>query len=261
MNKRLEENIIELDSDQIPDLNPIEQLLERDAFACLRGLISPAQVAAVVQTMKQSFDPQQDRKMRPDESHLMRRNYQRMILGGTRAGQVIRPRFLRTFYNPLTEPDLYGMHDLFRTMIRVRNRLYGLAPGFAETDPEDGLFSVPRIHQYPRGGGFMAPHRDDVLSGVARRFNLRNYYQVILLMSRKGEDYSEGGGYLVQDGERVFFESVYQPGDIVIYNGQTEHGVEEVDPLEPLVLDRLEGRLAAFVSLFELRDQGSENQR
>ncbi len=269
-----------------PLFRAVQESLQKNTFVCLRGIVDPEDVAQVKEALKNHFRPEADQKLDPARPDLIRQNYQRLFVGGTgkrnvkgprfarppacglspRAGTapetpgmpgassaVIRPRFLRTFYNPLWDRDIYGCHGIFKIMIDLRNRLYGLAPGFAAEKPEQGLWTAARIHHYPRGGGFMAPHCDDVLSNVSAKAGLNSYYQVILLMSKKGLDYEEGGGYLEINGTRIFFEDTYEPGDLVIYDGRTVHGVEEIDSQETLDLRSLAGRLAAFVSLYRLQ--------
>jgi hypothetical protein len=70
------------------------------------------------------------------------------------------------------------------------------------------------------------------------------------MLTEKGSDYHEGGGYVEIDDQRVLFEDHTASGDIVIYDGRTVHGVADVDPLLPLDLETFSGRSAGFVSLF-----------
>ena len=75
----------------------------------------------------------------------------------------------------------------------------------------------------------------------------------------KGTDYQKGGGYIELDEKRYLFEDYTLAGDIVIYDGRTMHGVEDIDPLHPLELDQFGGRAAGFVSLFKhLQGGGNE---
>ena len=70
-------------------------------------------------------------------------------------------------------------------------------------------------------------------------------------MSRKGEHYKEGGAFVDVDGERIFLDDPSLPGEILIYDGRTVHGVEDIDPHEPRDLTTINGRLAGFVTLFK----------
>jgi hypothetical protein len=70
-------------------------------------------------------------------------------------------------------------------------------------------------------------------------------------MSRKGDDYEQGGAFVDIDGERLFIDDESVPGDILVYDGRTIHGVEDIDPLRPLDLTTINGRLAGFATLFK----------
>jgi hypothetical protein len=124
-----------------------------------------------------------------------------------------------------------------------------LPEDFAVEGTDNGFFTCARIHQYPEGGGFMVPHRDLFSRLVTEKSDL-GYFQIFFLLTEKGTDYKEGGGYVEINDRRVMFEDHTVAGDIVIYDGRTMHGVADVDPLSPLDLDRFGGRSAGFVSLF-----------
>jgi hypothetical protein len=152
-------------------------------------------------------------------------------------------------FNPIFAPDVHGMRATFVRLARLRNRLFGLPEDFAVHGTEDGYWTAARIHQYPRGGGFMVPHRD-LYSRMAVAESGARYAQVFLVMSQKGEDFHEGGAFIERDGERLFYEDSCAPGDVIVYDGQVVHGVGDVDPLEPIDLERFTGRVAAFASLY-----------
>ena len=73
-------------------------------------------------------------------------------------------------------------------------------------------------------------------------------------MIRFGEgddyDFSTGGGFFEHRGERFYFERECELGDVVIYSGETIHGVGDVDVHKPFRHDTVDGRLCAFVTLY-----------
>jgi len=169
-------------------------------------------------------------------------------------------RFVRIFYNPIFCDDIYGMRAHLTRLAQFRNWIGGVDPDFAVTGIERGQFTAARLHQYPRGGGFMASHRD--------HFSLANatdsgavYAQPILILSQHGEDFTEGGAYIVLDGERIEYEAYCEPGDVVAYDGRSMHGVADVDPLAPIDLATFSGRISAMVSLYRVLDAGAESYR
>jgi hypothetical protein len=115
---------------------------------------------------------------------------------------------------------------------------------------EDGLWTAARIHQYPLGGGFMGIHQDSILSGVSKNSGL-DYFQLLVVMSKKNEDFEQGGSFVELDGTRIYLEDESELGDIIIYDGSTSHGVADIDPFKILNLNKINGRLAGFVSLYK----------
>lgn len=225
--------------------------MELDGIVAMRGLIDPAEVRRSLDTLKRGFSAANDRKRGRGEYHLVKTNYQRMLVGCTGgAPGYTNPRLYRTFYNPLWEDDIFGMHATFRQMARIRNQLSGLPDDYATEAEQDGLWSACRIQHYPRGGGFLIPHTDKAAHDAARRSGVERTVNLVLLMTKRGVDFADGGGYVVLKGEKVFFEEDYEVGDLVIYNEGLIHGVDDIDPLEPLDTHSPEGRYTGFVTLF-----------
>jgi hypothetical protein len=79
-----------------------------------------------------------------------------------------------------------------------------------------------------------------------------------MVMSRKGLDFEQGGGFVELGEDRHYFEPYCSYGDIVIYDGRTVHGVDDIDPHLPFRQDSIEGRLAAFVTLYRDMQKGEK---
>lgn len=223
--------------------------LETRTVIRVRGLFEPGLVRAAVRTLAVRFDHRDDRKHDRRDTEAVRRNLQKLQVGGvgaTPGGPP--PRLVRIFYNPIFAADVLGMREHFIRLAGFRNRLYGLPPDFAVHGTEQELWTASRVHQYPRGGGFMAPHRD-ALTRLAVADACR-FYQVLLVLTKKGEDFEEGGAFVESGDERVFYEGDCEVGDVIVYDGQAVHGVADIDPLEPLDLTSLSGRLVAFAALY-----------
>lgn len=233
--------------------------LEERSVVRVTGLLDRREIRAAHERIARGFDPANDRKHDPRETEAVRRNFQKLVVGANSGMDTRRTlgRFLRILYNPIFAPDVFGLRDAFSRVARFRNRLYGLPDDFAVAGTDDGLFTCARIHQYPRGGGFMVPHRD-LFSRLVTEESEMGYFQVFFLLSEKGVDYREGGAYVERDDRRIPFEDSAQAGDVLVYDGRTVHGVADIDPMEPLELDRFGGRAAAFVSLFRHLEPGDE---
>ncbi len=241
------------------DYDRIRADLQQHSIARVVGLVDRDVVRAGLKRIQDGFDIANDRKHDPRDTDAIRRNFQKLQIGAKSGGDHRRTlgRFLRILYNPIFAEDIYGLRSSFMQTARFRNRLYLLPENFAVEGTDDGFFTCARVHQYPRGGGFMVPHRD-MFSRLVTEDSQMGYFQVFFLLTEKGTDYHEGGGYIQLNGEQILFEDFTQAGDIVIYDGRTVHGVADVDPLAPLELNVFRGRAAAFVSLYKSLPSGTD---
>jgi hypothetical protein len=241
-----------------PEDIPVEAFREkmtRDTFACIRGVVRPAEVKDAISRLSERFDRANDHPGTGQAADAVRSNFQKLNVGGESLARANDDaRLFRAFYNPIWEEDIYGFRDAFVRMAKVRNVLAGNPIDFALDNIEDnGLWTASRIHQYPAGGGFFRGHTDYVVSDIADETGTR-FYQLLLLMSEKGpgKDFEVGGAFVDLEDERIYLEDHFQPGDLMVYDGRSRHGVEDIDPHLPLDLDRINGRLAAFVTLFKV---------
>jgi hypothetical protein len=157
-------------------------------------------------------------------------------------------QLLQTVYFDSNRPSHASLNSLFKLVIQLRNRLMRVAPDFGEHPVRDGYWNACRVHHYPRGGGFMMIHRDTYFP-----VKLQNlpFYQVMVPLSVKCRDFSEGGGILVtKQGERLNTDEVGGMGSIIVFDGRIQHGVEDVDPQEVIDFQNEGGRLAAFANLY-----------
>jgi hypothetical protein len=229
----------------------VRALLAQHNIVRVRGLFDRAEVLAAKAAVAARFDPALDRRHDPRDTESIRTNFQKLQIGANSGIDTRRTlgRFLRILYNPLFADDIYGLRALFARLCEFRNRLYGLRADYATWGTEDGLWTCARLHQYPRGGGFMVPHRDMYSRAATVTADL-GYFQPFLLLSEQGTDYQEGGAYIDLAEERIHYEAACLAGDVIVYDGRTIHGVADVDPLAPLELSHFTGRVAAFVSLY-----------
>jgi len=245
------------------DAVPIDRVrasIGRHGVACVRGLFAPQAMREVWERMSRAFDASADRKHDPADTEAVRRNFQKLQIGANSGTSTRRTlgRFMRVFYNPIFAPDVHGMRPHFTRLARLRNRLYGLEDDFAVDRDQDGFWTCARIQQYPRGGGFMVPHRD-MYSQIATVESDLGYYQILLLLTEPGRDFDEGGAYVEVDGERFAYERFCRSGDVAIYDGSSVHGVADIDPMAPLEMDRLGGRGVAIASLFKRLTPGARD--
>jgi len=59
-----------------------------------------------------------------------------------------------------------ALSSLFNRLICLRNKITAHPEGFGSHPQQDGMWNACRIHHYPRGGGFMAAHRDTYFPAI-----------------------------------------------------------------------------------------------
>lgn len=238
------------------DRKALYEILDRDQFAVIKGVVSESSVRDAVKRIKAYHDPKNDHPATGEDPDDIMQNFQKLSIGGAEHSGTYRPRCMRTFYNPLWATDTFGLHDALRKMAQVRNVLYGFDLNFAIDRVEDEFWTAARIHHYPAGGGFLIAHRDDAsVSIVQNILGLSDqFFQPVLCMSKKGKgpgcDFETGGGFFDLRGERCYYEHFCDPGDIVIYSGLTVHGVADIDLHKTFDSHSPEGRFGGFVTIY-----------
>ncbi len=251
--RNFEENVFTIDSPSDVPLDDFNAAMKRDTFACIRGIVSSKEVESAIEKLASRFSKSNDHPGTGQSPDRVRSNFQKLNIGGeSNARANDDARLFRAFYNPIWEEDIYGFRDAFIRLAKVRNAIAGLPQDFAIDKIEDnGLWTASRIHQYPTGGGFFRRHTDYVVSDLADEAETK-FYQLLLLMTSKDKHFRDGGGFVDVDGERICLEDHFVPGDILVYDGRSVHGVEDIDPHLPLDLDTFNGRVSAFVTLFKV---------
>jgi len=247
-----DDNLFEVESPEEISIEAFMAAMEKRTFACIRGLVTPRQMSAAYERIVERFDRSKDHAAAGQPASAVRTNFQKINLGGeSRTANHDDARFFRAFYNPIWEEDVWGLRSGFVQLARVRNHLSGLPKDFAIDGIEpNGLWTAARFHQYPRGGGFFRRHTDYVVKDVADEKSTR-FYQVVLTITRKGEHFQQGGAFVDIGERRVCLDDCALLGDIIVYDGRTVHGVEDIDPKEMLDMDTINGRLAGFATLFK----------
>ena len=184
-------------------------------------------------------------------SVLAERPWRKLAIGSSNGLGESYAQNLQSIYFGATDENYPTLGALFRQMIGIRNKLMGLDPSFG-SDPEHHRFwDACRVHHYPRGGGFMATHRDTHFPQVINAQIGKPFYQICVLLSSKGTDFVTGGGVIYDDRkDRIDLEESGGFGSLILFDGRTYHGVEDVDLDQVIDFSRADGRLAAFVNLY-----------
>lgn len=232
------------------DFAAVRRHMDQFGFSRVRGLYSCNEIRDLLDRVRSRFDPQLDRKHDASDAEALRNPLQKVVVGGI-SGINSCARLIRTFFLPLTGPDLFGSHEIFKRLARFRNLLCGEPENFAVDGDEKGLWTASRIHHYVRGGGFMAEHSDFGTAVAAAEAGFERFAQVILIISQKGLDFHSGGAFIRKGEDRFFYEDGCQSGDVVIYDGRIRHGVADIDGHLPFEFSSIEGRLVGFATLYK----------
>lgn len=233
------------------NINNIFIALEKHSFARIGGLIQKEAIIEAKKRIHTNFDKLYDHASIGEDPKSIQKNFSKFSIGGSQKYGVYRPRCMRTIYNPMWDEDIFLLRSSFEIMAKARNMLYGLRDNFAIHDIEDDMWTASRIHHYPTGGGFLISHRDTVVPKVHAQEGYKGFYQLVMVLSKKGVDFIQGGGFATLEGERYFYENDAEYGDIVIYDGRTIHGVADIDPENPFDQKSSNGRMAGFVTLYK----------
>ena len=66
-----------------------------------------------------------------------------------------------------------------------------------------GLFYCFKISTISFPGGFLSAHRDLAAIKSAKKTRINLYYNCLLLMTKKNQDYKSGGGFVVKNNKRI----------------------------------------------------------
>ena len=157
-------------------------------------------------------------------------------------------RFFRTIYIN-TENDIYESKEIFDNVIEFRNFLMKKDKNYLK-NKTDNFWTGKRIQHYPIGGGFMGLHTDIISENCLEDKN-DIFYQVLLNLTEHNIDYKTGGAYLIKNNEKIYLDNKVKPGDLLIYDGNTQHGVSPIDQNEKLDLSLNKGRCILFVTIYK----------
>lgn len=157
---------------------------------------------------------------------------------------------LQTTYFYESDKNYPSLSLLFGEMLKVRNTLMGVEMDFGSVPERDKFWNACRVHHYPRGGGFMTIHRDEYFPNKLEEQD-KPFYQMLVLLSRKNVDFFTGGGVVFnRQGQKIDVETEAGFGTMVLYDGKTPHGVEDVDLDQVIDFSRTDGRLVAIVNVY-----------
>lgn len=183
-------------------------------------------------------------------SQLKKTPWRKLAVGSKTGSGESYAQLLQTTYfyqNDLNYPNL---SKLFNEIIVIRNFLTSLPSNYGSNFKKDDFWNACRVHHYPQGGGHMAAHRDTLFPNLLKEFEIP-YIQIMVPLSRRGFDFHNGGGYIMKNHEKYFFETKENIGSVIIFDGSIFHGVDDIDLDKLINFGSKKGRVAIFVNLYK----------
>ena len=96
----------------------------------------------------------------------------------------------------------------------------------------------------------MLEHQDHV--GVKNSSEQNgSYLQMLVFLTQRGVHFQKGGAYLVHNEQKIDIEGLTLQGDIVVYDGKSSHGVDDIDPDLPINSTKIRGRVVGLVTIYQ----------
>jgi hypothetical protein len=225
----------------------IVQSVQDSGYTIIRGLFNPNEIRSKLELLKKELREGEIFSSSGTTPDQIKGNFLKWSIGGQSLVQQGLPRFMVTVYNTFFSEDKFGFHSNFETLIQIRDILAHRNVLFDNTLLPK-RYNGCRLQVYPSGGGFMGAHIDK--RAIDTNEGKNDFIQLLMLVSQKGLDYTSGGAYVVHNDQMIDVEADSLSGDVVIYNGDTLHGVADIDPHLPLDRNQIHGRVVALVTIY-----------
>jgi len=233
-------------------LNQIDSIMKKYKFCVIRGIVNLKDLKDPMKKLKIFIKKNKDLPAIGEDPKLARGYLMKFVsrIRSTKSTGVTTV-VKRDIYNPLHKKDKWGFHNVFIKLAKVRNILMNKSMDFALGKvKKNKMWTAARIHHFPSGAGFMFPHKDTIAPSIVKGFG--KYYQVLMIMTQKGKDFRSGGGTIKYKNKLIEYEDFTKVGDIVIYDSNTEHGVNTIDPHKPFIQRSGEGRYSGLVTIYKI---------
>lgn len=145
--------------------------------------------------------------------------YSDVCMGNKNYSKSFFGKYTRHFDFYWNEPRHKKTRDLSLALHATRNLILDLNPyyGLLFDDKKVGIYQA--ITHYPVGAGEMAMHIDP-------NYFLSVHYN--LPLTHAGEDYENGGLYIMRDDIKESLDHQMSMGDLLLFDGNVPHGIEKV---------------------------------
>jgi len=232
------------------NIDSIRKEVAQNAFSILR----PAGFDLVCEAARQDYlKALQATEMKPpgvkfNYADLEKGPWRKQAISSTNGIGEPYAQFLQSMYFDHQSSAYPHLNKLFEFVIELRNQIMDVPKDFGDDPDRDGFWNACRVHHYPAGGGFMVMHKDTYFPVALGEYS---YYQLLVPFSKKGRDFTTGGGVVVdRHGVKHNTDELAGMGSVLVYDGRTLHGVEDVDSHELLNFESPKGRLCVVCNLY-----------
>jgi hypothetical protein len=226
--------------------------IRKQGYSIVPGFLSAADVLDARKEYFASMDlhepHSQGEKFKPID--LIEKPWRKFAIGSKTGNGEPYSQVLQTTYFSQDDKNYPSLSAIFNAMVSIRNAMTDMPLDYGNNIHKDDFWNACRVHHYPRGGGHMAAHRDTLFPRLLSDFEFP-FMQMMVTLTNRETDFNNGGGYVYNnEGKKVFFETKENSGSLVFFDGNTVHGVEDIDSDELLDFKSKQGRIALFVNLY-----------
>ncbi len=226
------------------DIEAIRKEVEDQAYSVVR----PAGLEQLCELARQDyFEALTRSELKPPRKSfsypdLAKAPWRKLAISSTNGIGEPYAQFLQSTYFDQNQSPYQHLNKLFKFVIELRNKLMDVAVDFGDDPIRDGFWNACRVHHYPSGGGFMVMHKDTYFPVALGKYS---FYQLLVPFSVKGRDFHTGGGVVIdRNGVKHNTDELGGLGSVLVYDGRTYHGVEDVDPDQIVSFDSQKGRMS-----------------
>lgn len=231
--------------------NKIVEEVVQHGWSVVRGLFNREELREKLNLIYEAVNKSERLPSAGVPPEAIQKNVFKWSIGASSTSQGGIARMMLTVYNPLFAENTYGLHSIFSRLIEVRDALAQHSP-LTDVELAPDRWNSCRVQIYPAGGGFMSAHIDSrAASNLPPK--QKAYIQLVLLLSERGLDYKTGGAFVYLNEDIFDSENNTKTGDIIVYDGNTMHGVADIDPAEVFNCKNLGGRAVALATIYDKR--------
>ena len=138
--------------------------LREEKFCIIKSVFEESEIneyKSLINSQKANFPIIQDTRK---YDQLFIKSLKRIVGGSIYSGKPV-TRAMEIIYLPIEGQNI--VDKISSKLIKFRNLFLGLDINFANSSKGD-YFTIPKLHRYPKGGGFLSGHEDN----FADDFNL-----------------------------------------------------------------------------------------